>query len=37
MWIFRDHSVTLFPPWLEQKPVVEHWELEYHEKVPQCE
>jgi hypothetical protein len=37
MWIFRDHSVTLFPPWLEQKPVVEHWEREYDEKVPVCE
>jgi len=37
MWIFRDHSVTLFPPWLEQKPVVERWEFEYGEKVPVCE
>jgi len=37
MWIFRDHSVTLFPPWLEQKPVVEHWEEEYDEKMPTCE
>merc|ERR1712070_1164349 len=32
--IFRDHSVTLFPPWLEQKPIVERWEREYDEKVP---
>jgi hypothetical protein len=37
MWIFRDHSVTLFPPWLEQKPVVERWEEEYDDKVPICE
>jgi len=37
MWIFRDHSVTLFPPWLEQKPIVEHWEHEYDVKVPVCE
>ena len=37
MWIFRDHSVTLFPPWLEQKPIVERWELDYDEKVPHCE
>jgi len=37
MWIFRDHSVTLFPPWLEQKPVVEHWEFQYDELVPHCE
>merc|ERR1719389_1405930 len=37
MWIFRDHSVTLFPPWLEQKPVVEHWEVEYDDLVPHCE
>ena len=37
MWIFRDHSVTLFPPWLEQKPVVEHWEEEYDDLVPHCE
>jgi len=37
MWIFRDHAVTLFPPWLEQKPIVEHWEEEYDEKVPHCE
>merc|ERR1719443_2010876 len=37
MWIFRDHSVTLFPPWLEQKPIVEHWEEEYDDLVPHCE
>merc|ERR1719454_2443084 len=37
MWIFRDHSVTLFPPWLEQKPIVERWELEYSNTVPICE
>merc|ERR1719352_1940594 len=37
MWIFRDHSVTLFPPWLEQKPIVERWEHEYDIKVPVCE
>ena len=37
MWIFRDHSVTLFPPWLEQKPIVEHWEFQYDELVPTCE
>merc|ERR1719440_2046586 len=37
MFIFRDHSVTLFPPWLEQKPIVEHWEEEYDDLVPHCE
>jgi len=37
MFIFRDHSVTLFPPWLTQKPVVEHWEYEYNRRVPVCE
>jgi hypothetical protein len=37
MWVFRDHSVTLFPPWLEQKPIVEHWEYEYNRRVPTCE
>jgi len=37
MWIFRDHSVTLFPPWLTQKPIVEHWEYEYNRRVPVCE
>jgi len=37
MWIFRDRAVTLFPPWLEQKPIVEHWEHEYDIKVPHCE
>jgi len=37
MWIFRDHAITLFPPWLEQKPIVEHWEHEYDIKVPECE
>jgi len=35
--LFRDRSVTLFPPWLEQKPIVEHWESEYDRKVPICE
>merc|ERR1719183_786995 len=37
MWIFRDHSVTLFPPWLEQKPIVERWEVEYDDLRPHCE
>jgi len=37
MWIFRDHAVTLFPPWLEQKPIVEHWEAQYDQTVPVCE
>jgi hypothetical protein len=37
LWLFRDRSVTLFPPWLEQKPIVEHWEEEYHRRVPVCE
>jgi len=37
MWAFRDHSITLFPPWRTQKPIVEHWEQQYHVKVPVCE
>merc|ERR1719161_1057113 len=37
MWGFRDTSVTLFPPWRIQKPIVEQWEQTYHEKVPICE
>jgi hypothetical protein len=37
MFIFRDQAVVLFPPWLEQKPVVETREHEYDEKVPECE
>jgi len=37
LWLFRDTSVTLFPPWLIQKPIVEHWEYEYNRKVPVCE
>lgn len=35
--IFRDGAVVLFPPWIEQKPVVERWEHEYGLKVPTCE
>jgi len=35
--IFRDGSVVLFPPWLEQKPVVERVEVEYDVKHPECE
>jgi len=35
--IFREHSVSIFPPWIEQKPIVEHWEHLYDLKVPQCE
>jgi hypothetical protein len=35
--IFRDHSVVLFQPWLEQKPVVERVEVEYDAKVTVCE
>jgi hypothetical protein len=37
LWIFRDISVALFPPWIEQKPIVETWEEHYHDKVPVCE
>jgi len=37
MWIFRDHAVTLFPPFIEQKPIVERWEHDYDIKVPVCE
>lgn len=37
MSIFREHSVTLFPPFIQQKPVVEHWESEYDVKVEVCE
>jgi len=36
-WIFRDHAVVLFPPWIEQKPIVEEWEYEYDTKVPICQ
>lgn len=35
--IFRDRSVVLFAPWLEQKPIVERWEVDYDEKVTVCE
>jgi hypothetical protein len=35
--IFRDGAVVLFPPWLEQKPVVETVEVEYGVKHPECE
>jgi hypothetical protein len=37
MFIFRDHSVTLFPPWLEQWPKVQEWEETYDDLVPHCE
>merc|ERR1719174_2431992 len=37
MWIFRETSVELFPPWIVQKPIVETWEHEYDIKVPVCE
>jgi hypothetical protein len=35
--VFRDRSVVLFEPWLEQKPVVEGVEVEYDVKVEVCE
>merc|ERR1740117_2901204 len=35
--LFRDGAVVLFPPWLEQKPVPERIEVEYHVKHPECE
>merc|ERR1719329_1686271 len=35
--IFRNGAVALFPPWLEQKPVVEGVEVESHLKHPDCE
>jgi len=37
LWLFRDQAVVLFPPFIEQKPIVEHWELEYDLKRPTCE
>lgn len=36
LWLFRDHAIVLFPPFIEQKPVVEHWELQYDLKRPNC-
>jgi len=35
--IFRDGAVVLFPPWLEQKPIVETVEVEFGIKRPDCE
>jgi len=35
--IFRDGAIVLFPPWIEQKPVVERIEVEYDVKHPECE
>lgn len=35
--IFRDGAIVLFPPWIEQKPVVERIEVEFGVKRPDCE
>ena len=35
--IFRDGAVVPFPPWLEQKPIVETVVVEYGIKHPECE
>lgn len=35
--LWRDGAVVLFPPWIDQKPVVETWEASYDLKHPECE
>jgi len=36
-WAFRDSAAVLFPPWIDQKPIVETKEHLYDVKVPTCE